>query len=54
MEICSIWYGTRTLPFLQNEGILSYFYAIVRLCLMPPMDPETIGGITTGSWSYSK
>ena len=36
------------IPILQNSGIRSFFYTIVRHGRMPPMDTETIGGISTG------
>ena len=38
---------------LQNGGIRLCFHAIVRPGRMPPMDAETIGGISTGLSLYS-
>ena len=41
------------IAILQNSGIRSFFYTVVRYSRMPPMDAETIGGISTGRSSYS-
>ena len=41
------------IAILQNSGIRSFFYTIVRHDRMPPMDTETIGGISTGLSSHS-
>lgn len=42
----------RFIAILQNGGIQSCFYASVVHGRMPTMDPETIGGISTGFTSY--
>lgn len=41
------------IAILQNSGIRSFFYTIVRPGRMPPMDRKTIGGISTGLPPYS-
>ena len=41
------------IAILQNGGIRSYFHASVEHGRMPPMDPGTIGGISTGFSPYS-
>lgn len=43
----------KSVAILQNGGIRSCFYAVVRHGRMPPMDPGSIGGISAGFTSYS-